>query len=488
MSEEEKTPLRDNAIVDYAKTSKLIVADMEKNGTLNVFFKKFTKEQVRRFLESPQASQKQLREISRFLYVSSQHYKRLVLYFSNLLLFRYYLKPIKMTIANVDKDKLTKAYLRIADTLETMSIPHEFGKIMKTCFKEDVFYGYVLSAKDSFYIKQLDPDYCQISSVDDGVYNFKFNMQLFDNHNDLVEKYPDEFKEKYKTYKSSKKIDSWIELDSENTICIKVEEDIIYPIPPFIGLIEALIDLDEFKQLTKTKTKIDNYKVLTMEIPLRKESEDNDDYVLTFDEVMKWHNFVAGNLPEMVGLISSPMPINDINFEKDRAETDNIAKSVRDFWAASGVNQHLFGTEKTSSTGLDKSIKVDEIILFSILRQFERWTNRRIKQIGGNFKFFAGFLNMTEFNRNDVIKEYSELAKFGVPVKEELCAATGLTPADLVNKPFFELDVLNLNEKFEPLRSSHTQGDAPSGAPKVDDDELSDEGLKTRDDEKNADD
>ena len=52
-----------------------------------------------------------------------------------------------------------------------MQIKHEFSKISKTLYREDVFFGICLENKDNFYIQKINPDYCKVSSVVDGVYN-----------------------------------------------------------------------------------------------------------------------------------------------------------------------------------------------------------------------------------------------------------------------------------------------------------------------------
>ena len=53
-----------------------------------------------------------------------------------------------------------------------MNLQHEFIKITTTILREDIFYGYEYSTKDSYFIQKLNPDYCQISSIEDGCFNF----------------------------------------------------------------------------------------------------------------------------------------------------------------------------------------------------------------------------------------------------------------------------------------------------------------------------
>jgi hypothetical protein len=51
---------------------------------------------------------------------------------------------------------------------------------------------------------------------------------------------------------------------------------------------------------------------------------------------------------------------------------------------------------------------------------------------------------------------------------------------------FLEEDILNLSERLKPFNTSYTQsGSDTGGAPEKDDSDLTDEGLATRDGDKN---
>src|SRR5690606_9425655 len=103
--------------------------------------------------------------------------------------------------------------------------------------------------------------------IEDGVFNYAFDFSYFDKNKKKLDQYPIEFTKKYEIYLKDRK-NKWIELDSKNTICIKINEDLDYPIPPFSNLFEAVFDIEEYKELKKAKTKIDNYAVLIHKIPM----------------------------------------------------------------------------------------------------------------------------------------------------------------------------------------------------------------------------
>jgi len=259
-------------MLNYAKLSKLILRDLESNNRKQTFFSKYTKDDVIKYLKNPEQNAKQLREISAYLYNTSSHYKRLILYFARMLLFYYIVVPYRIDIEKVNKNKFKNQYKKILDVLDNMNLQHEFIKIVTTILKEDVFFGYEYSTKDSYFIQKLNPDYCQISSIEDGCFNFAFDFSYFKTNPEKLVQYGGEFEEKYKIYENDTKL-RWQELDSKRTICIKMSDDVEFPVPFFVGVLESLYDIEDFKALKKAKTEIGNYKMLSLQIPLIKTAE-----------------------------------------------------------------------------------------------------------------------------------------------------------------------------------------------------------------------
>ena len=482
VASEEKTP----QIINFAQLNRLILKDLNKEKSSSSILSKFTKQQVANFMKDPYSHQKSLRDVSNYLYNASPHYKRLIGYFANMLTLDYVVEPYGLNFEKVKIEEFKKQYQKTLDTLETMNIKHEFLKILKIAFREDVFYGYEHSTKESYFIQKLNPDFCQISSIEDGVYNFAFDFTFFDktDNKNKLNTYPKEFKAKYERYKSSKQ--NWIELDSSNTICIKINEEIEYPVPPFNVIFESVFDIEDYKVLKKTKTKIDNYAVLTQKIPIDDKKGEPNKFLIELDTAVAFHNKASQALPDEVGLITSPMDIDVIKFDKDKVGNDNVADSERDLYNAAGVSQILFNSDKATGNGISKSIITDEEIALGVLRQFERWVNRKLKNVGGNYKFKTNFLNTTVFNINEVFEKYLKAAQFGMPVKHMVGASLGLSPSSMTCMAFLENDVLGLHDKLIPLTSAHTQSSKDgAGAPKKSEDALSDSGEKTRDNDAN---
>lgn len=474
---------QDFTAITFAQLSKLIYNDLNFNNSKTSLTAKYSKEQIIGFLENPKNSVNQLRQLSQYLYNVSPNYKRLIQYFAGMLRFDYIVEPYDLDIDKVNIDTFKRQYLKTLKMLEIMNLPHEFTKILKHSFKEDVFYGYEYMTDDSYFIQRLSPELCKITSIEDGVYNFAFDFSYFKKDSD-AQKYPKEFQDKYKLYLKDRSNNRWQELDSNNTICHKINEEIDFPMPPFSSVFESVYDIDEAKRMRRVKTKIDNYMILTQKIPINDKVNEPNQFLIDLDTAIAFHNKATQSLPEEVGLVTSPMPIEAIKLERKNVDVDTVAKAERDYYNAAGISQFLFNAEKVSGTGLNKSITTDEQIALMCLQQFERWINRKLKYINKTYKFRVKFLETTRFNVDTVRDGLLKSAQYGMPVKSALAATLGITPSSLMNMTFLENTVLDLPNNLIPLSSSHTtSGNATStvGAPKKSDATISDSGEQTRD-------
>ena len=87
-------------VIDFAKLSKLIINDLNDATPSSAINKKYTKDDIIRFMQNPRKNQKQLREVSRYLYEASPNYKRLILYFACLPTFDYIVEPYGLNFQN----------------------------------------------------------------------------------------------------------------------------------------------------------------------------------------------------------------------------------------------------------------------------------------------------------------------------------------------------------------------------------------------------
>lgn len=450
----------------------------------------FTREQLKEYLKTPEmeANQKALRKISRFLYNGSSHYKRLVKYFANMLTLDYYIEPYGFNPDKVNKKTLKSQYTRTVDSVEIMNIKHEFLKAQDIAYRDGIFYGYIHANKDSFFIQYLDAGYCKITFIEDGLFGFAFDFTYFKTYPERLNMFPDEFRQKYEELKNQKgkKPTYWINLDIQNTICLKPDESTWYPIPPFVGVFEDILNIADFKALQKTGNELENYKLLFQKIPIDEKNGEVNKFLIDMAYAKSFHDNIEKSLPSQVGIITSPMDVEDISFEKDTTDKNRVTDAIKQYWKNAGVSDMLFSGETTGSIGLSMSIKSDEAIAFSMLRQIERWINKYLKYTqSGTYKFRVKMPEITVFNRGEVQDQLLKNAQFGMPVKLQLISSMGLQPSIATNVTMLENDILNLTETFIPLSSSHTGGLNEGGRPTKT--VKSDAGDKTADQNANQD-
>ncbi len=474
-------------LTNFTKLAKLTLKDLRDSNKDSLFFSKFTKEDIIKYLKNPDKNEKNLRNACVYLYNSSSHFKRLVQYFACLCLMQYIVIPYKLDVDNVEKDEFLSNYKTTLNTIETLNVKHEFIKVLTTAYREDVFYGYEYSTKDSYMIRKLNPDFCKINAIEDGVYNFAFNFSYFNSRKDELETFGDEFIEKYYKFAGNPHTKSkgnrelkWQELSSDKTICIKVNEDIEYSIPPFVGVLEAIYDLQDYKMLKRVKSQNDNYKVLTFKIPVDKNT---GAFLLDEPLALKYYNMMENAIPDGIGLTLTPMDVDSFSFQNSAtSERDAVAEATSEIFSSAGVSSLVFNNTSAGSTGLMQSIRSDEDIAFSVMRQLERWVNRKLKRLKLTYKFKLQFLDTTRYNLDEMYKLYMQAGERGLPVKTILSAMVGYNPSDTLSMGYLENDVLEMRDKIcgQPLLSSNTMsGDNEGGRPTQD--TVDESGQITRD-------
>lgn len=502
IKEDMKKKTETKFLLDFAKKINSTVANnLVDSQKKKKFSNKFTQDNVIEYLEDPVKYEKELRNLSTVLTTISPQYQQIISYMPSISKFVPIVVPNldKFTSSNggtVDIEQFKKEYMEVTAHVEKLNIPHEFQRITGINSRDDVFYGYIHETDDSFYIQQLDSDYCKISMVSDGVFNYQFDFAYFDRNTsikgiegNLIDSYPKEFKKKYNLYLKDKSRYKWQELDEDKTICIKMLEELTFPFPPFSSLFNDLADLSTYKDLTKTKTKVDNYKFIGMEIPRNEKDGKVDSFSVDPNTALQFYEMLLSNLPEGIGAFLSVTPFKDINFGSGTiTDKDNVNRAEDNVFTSSGISPINFGKGASTSTGLKASNLVDSARLFKLYRQFERWLNRKFKK-EYNGKFTIKLLDVTVFNLNETIDEMLKLSQYGLPVKLQLSALCGVTQGLERGLTFLEDRVLNLSTEWKPLASSHTTSgsDNNGGAEEVSDDNLSDEGEKSRDADGNID-
>lgn len=434
----------------FALLNRLITRDLN-NYRNKPTFSLFSKDDITKYLSNPYTYEKQLRKAVVYIYGASSHFRRLIQYFVGLSDLSYIVEPYRIDPKKASARIVNNNYRRTLNMLSSMNIKTQFPKILTVCLREDVFYGTFWLTADNITIQQLPSDYCQISSVEGNVPNVTFDFSYFDVHSSLLEYYPPEFKKKYLQYQKNR-MSRWIELDSPNSFAIKVNSDILdYAIPPFAGILREIYELEDYRQLKLTKTALENYAMLAMKLPM----QDDGSWSIDYDKAKDFWRNLDAVLPEEVGSVLTPMPIDKISFERTHTgDTDTIAQAEQNLFTAAGVSSLLFNNDKASANALLLSIKADQMITYGIVKSIEDAVNRLIQSqsYGKNFK--VNFLDVSAYNRKEAGDAYLKAASYGLPTISAYAASQGIGQAELDSMSYLEGTVLGLPDLFRPIQSS----------------------------------
>lgn len=427
-----------------------------------------TQSKVRKMVKDykSEASQKSLRTVSEDLSIQSQQYQRLLNFYSDMPLYAYSVVPFK-DISKASPNKLQKELAVVTEFLSRLNPKYNFSRIIKLAMTVDIFFGYVIDDGESVMVQQFPNDICKISSISGGVFNFVVDLDAIISA-DVIEYYPKEIQDAVAKYQNMKKGNNnsstnWYEVEDKNSICIKINESSLIPVPPFAGTFDSIYDIHSFKDLRNDKAELQNYKMLVQKLETRN-SNDNNDFTLDMPMMNYFHNALANTVPDNVGVVTSPMEIDTVNFDKDSATDTSVEKATKDFWDNAGVSQILFSSDNKTSQGIAMSIATDEQFIFGILNQFERWLNRYML-LNGMSKFFkATMLEVTHFSKKDAHDRYITDAQYGFPVKVYLASLMGIDPVAFTGLLKVENEMLNLPEIMTPLSSSfNTSGSDIAG-------------------------
>jgi len=434
----------------FAMMNKLITRDLN-NNTNQPTFSVYSKDEIQTYLSNPYTYEKQLRDAITYIYGASSHFRRLIQYFVGLTDLSYVIEPYKIDPKKTNAKTFSNSYRKSLQFISSISVKTQFPKIITQCLRNDTSYITAWISGDSCTLQLLPPDYCAISSVEGNVPNVTFNFSFFDSYNQLLQYYPKEFATKYAQYQKNR-MTRWIELDAPTSFAIKCNADILdYPLPPFAGLLRELYDIEDYVALKETKTALENYAMLAMELPMDKDGN----WLIDFEKAREFWNNLDSVLPEEVGSVLTPMGISKIDFDKSNTgDTDTVADAERHMFSAAGVSSLLFNSDKSSSNSLLLSIKADQAITYGIVKSIEDAINRMLwtQSFGKNFK--VNFLDVSPYNRKEVGDAYLKAASYGLPTISAYAASQGICQEELDGMSFLEGTVLNLPEMFKPIQSS----------------------------------
>ena len=108
--------------LQYERLRKSILEDASRHVSFRRFFyDRFKKEDIERMFKNPFNFEHGFRAMSRYLYIISPHYRRLINYFSQILLYNYTVKTGKVYTKKIAKNKYRSNFYDVVNFAEKMN-------------------------------------------------------------------------------------------------------------------------------------------------------------------------------------------------------------------------------------------------------------------------------------------------------------------------------------------------------------------------------
>ena len=497
--------------LDFKKTEKLkelILQDVVRGRTQT--FTQYTKALVKQYLTNPYSYRSQIVGVSRFLWRMSTLYKKVILYYATIPLYNYNLVQ-KMEFAKTpNKNKIIKDYEAILKHINKFNFKNEFAVAMAIAIRDGVYYGFMYdNGEDGMFLHMLPNEYCRIRGKNEaGQWIVAFDLTYFSVgrnaifvegiNGDTSGCWHECFQEAWREYNnSSNKQDTrWFLIPSEYTITLlsSLDDDFENPLPFLSSSFIDLLDVIDYSQLLADKTELDNYKLLLLGIPLI-DGDVVDDFKVSEEIASVYKDAIQQIVPDLVGVGLLPgLNLETVSFSQNTTAdtTDIVNNSIRNLYKTIGVSEPVVSSaDANSAAGIKQSLNNDSAYSFLLVERLENNFQYYIdKNMSDNYLF--SILRQTWYNESDFIEATRQAATLGSSALVFL-EAQGYTPYEAYCQIIFE-NTIGIKDIMIPLLSSYNTAwgnttatrrsvdgtGSTAGRNRVDDDEISDSGERTR--------
>ena len=477
------------AIENFEKVQRGIQL-IDPKKTINRTYTVFKRETLRNYMKNPLRYYLKLIELSKFLYIRSNPYRKIIHYNSSMVNVNYRsIIPKQDWAITVDQDTLLEDYYNTCKFFNVSDLQAEIYKMCVIAWREDTAYGCIYHNDDGIFILPIPYDIAKVDGMyNDGGLSFCVKMSYFDNHQDEIEFYGEPFVSMYREYQSDMTNGLWQHMPDKYCFCIKVNiDDPLIPLPPYVALFNSIINLCDTEDLQADKDKASIYKLLSFEIE-PDDSPDPDSFKIDVETAVDYYNKACDRLPDYVDAIITPMPVTPIAFKDDQAADINIVENAtKTLYNSSGGAQILNSSTITTTIGWTSALIADEQYGTSTLRsQIQNFFNRWIQFYYKSHCEFV-LLPVSPYTKQMYIDQLKSQFTYGVPLRMALGALDGFNEMQMMSLANLENNVLKLNETFIPPVSSNTQSgggessEVGQGRPAIENPaELTDEGDASR--------
>lgn len=521
--------IKDNIVDNNINTS----YEIEANSLVNASFLVSTidysddipLDSVRHYIKYPMIYNRILREISRRAYNSNGIYANVIDYLvaiptlDSITSYRKRLSKLKKHKENVGLLLKKINHKRTTrDILRHLFIDGMYVGILRntpsTNKKVIPLHGYNqgklegLAIDNNIMIQPLDLDYCKIIGFQSNVSMAAFNMQYFDQFKyggllNEIKNFPKDFQKAYIEYKKDSN-KQWYILPTKTTIALKSRANEIEAYGRPCGL-AAFADMKFADDYANSQHKLiyelasSIYYLILPEGEKKGSSSLNKDQqkniISAFENAVKVNTSTSGSAKISTLSLAPGSKIDrltkDASLLKDTLSNENIKKiSTSLGFASSALNADNENGSSYSSLAVNIDLILSQVfeLLDNISSEYTRLLNNLVGNTEENNYIDITYLRVSTLNQEKMYDRAKELYTLAGGSKKYLIACAGFDVEQYLQICDEEKE-LRFDEKYPPHPTSYTLSDSADktnpegnigGRPKKSDDELTDEGIKTR--------
>lgn len=467
-----------------------------------------TENDLNQALADPKNSELQLYEFSQSFELTSQIYKKLLSYMSNILSFDMTYECINADVS----DYKSKAYKKDLDIfkkfIDNFNYKEIFSGVVSELFRSEAAFYCPREDGDRLVLQELpsSPTYTMLTGRWVNGLTFSFNMMHFLLPGVDLKMYPKFFSEKFRTLwgegKNKEYIPSlppelrgksewiyWVDVPVNVGWVFKLNQGIPSRIPHFAPMFLDLIQQPLIRALQKNINMSVAKRMILGAVGTLKDAQSKvkDQFAINPDTLGKFLAVVQAAIGDSLKVAAAPLDgLQGISFP---SENEVYSSYLQTALATSGISTDLIFTSsvKRDAISTQLAVNVEEDLLYGIYPQFENFMNYFINKRTSKYKFKVHFEGSQFFNnRAQRFERAMTLADKGIVLPNLISSSIGMNPFEF-QRNLEEAQSNDWVSKLTPIISAfQMSGDSKKGRPSKSDSELSDSGAQTRSDASNV--
>ena len=448
--------------------------------------------------KEPRESDSSMVAFSVALEIQSQIYRKLISYLGNMLSFDF----SYVGIANKGKtDYAGKAYkadmINVEDFFRRFDHKREFTYITRQLLRKEYVFCAPRFDGHRYFIQELPDEACKLIGRGEYGWRFAFDFSYFDGREHELDAYPQYFIDTYNSIletrltpsgriSKKKSFDTWFTVPTRVGFVFKMNADTDYRIPIFSGLFKDLINQNLMRDLQKDSDMAAAQKVIVGQVGRVKDQQAKTGSNFDTDAKLlgRFMQLVARALGSAIKIAAVPLEnVQAIGFNTEKGIYKDYLKTTI---SSSGVNANLLFSDsenRSNSIETQLSLNVDEQMMAkSVYPQAEAFLDCFVNQFTDTHTFMFK-LEGTDFftDRKQRLERTTSLMTYGFMLPQKVATALSMSPFDL----YRQIEEGNasgiVNKLTHLLNRVQNDTDDKGGRPRMNEEDLSDAGLETRD-------